>query len=234
MTSDQGTVPCQTEPPEELEEFVRVTQARLRAQARFLCQDGETAEDLVQEAYLQASRIWSRLRAMDHPESYLRQVMRNEFRRRVERRAREQSSWLQAGTPAQARIEMTVETREVLESVRELPERQREVLVRFCLQAEPQRVIAEDLKISVNTVAAHVKQARDSLAMRLGTTSQELWPDFDALVDAPASGLHDQLMVKLLDAALWLEDAFEYDRLGLDLLLERLAEMWAQDARRLG
>ncbi|MFD8705428.1 sigma-70 family RNA polymerase sigma factor [Kitasatospora sp. NPDC059648] len=234
MTSDQGTVPPRAEPPEELEEFVRVTQARLRAQARFLCQDGETAEDLVQEAYVQASRMWSRLRAMDHPEAYLREVMRNEFRRRGERRTREVASWLQAATPAQARIEMTVETREVLEAVRDLPERQREVLVRFCLQAEPQRAIAEDLKISVNTVAVHVKQARNSLAKRLRTTSQELWADFDALVDAPAGGLQDQLLVELLDASLWLEEAFEHDRLGLDLLLERLAEAWGQDAGRLG
>ncbi|MFD7900834.1 RNA polymerase sigma factor [Kitasatospora sp. NPDC059747] len=234
MTSDQGTVRPRMEPPEELEEFVRVTQGRLRMQARFLCQDGETAEELVQEAYVQASRMWSRLRTMDHPEAYLRQIMRNEFLDRVERRTRERASWLQAGIPEQARIEVTVETRQVLAAVRELPERQREVLVRFCLQAEPQRAIAEDLKISANTVAVHVKQARNNLAKRLGITSQELWSDFDSLVDAPAGGLQDQLMVELLDAALWLEDAFEHDQLGLDLLLERLAEAWAQDAGRRG
>jgi RNA polymerase sigma-70 factor (ECF subfamily) len=189
---------------------------------------------LVQEAYVQASRIWSRLRVMEHPEAYLREVMRNEFRRRVERRSREQASWLQAGAPAQARIEITVEAREVLEAVRELPERQREVLVRFCLQAEPQRMIAEDLKISASTVAVQVKNARDSLAKRLRITSQELWSDFDALVDAPAGGLEDQLMIELLDVALWLEEAFEQDGIGLEVLLERLAEAWAQDAGGLG
>lgn len=59
----------------EFRDFVVGTQGHLRRSAYVMCGDWHLAEDLVQEAYDRVFRAWPRVRGMDRPDAYIRQVV---------------------------------------------------------------------------------------------------------------------------------------------------------------
>ena len=61
----------------EFEQFVNDTSAALLRTAYLVAWDLTEAEDLVQECLLVLARRWPRVRSMEHPHAYARQVLIN-------------------------------------------------------------------------------------------------------------------------------------------------------------
>lgn len=141
-----------------------------------LVRDTGTAEEVVQDAFVAVHGRWSRLRDPDKALAYLRQSVVNGSRSVLRHRgvvARHASSQLPPGARAGGdETGDTLSRRDaVLDALRALPERQREVLVlRYYLDL-PEAEIADALGISRGAVKSHASRGsatlRDLLADHL-------------------------------------------------------------------
>jgi RNA polymerase sigma-70 factor (sigma-E family) len=141
--------------------FVRHREQLVRL-AVMLVDDLTTAEDVVQDAFAGLHRHRAALRSTDAVSGYLRKAVINNAhgvlrRRRTARRYR----WPDASTAAGADVVFDVaeEHREVLEAVRALPARQREVLVLRYWVGMSEAQIAEALAISAGGVKSQASRA---------------------------------------------------------------------------
>jgi RNA polymerase sigma-70 factor (sigma-E family) len=150
---------------EEFTEYVTAGLAPLQRLALLLCQDRQRAEDLVQAAIVKLYVHWSRARAADHLDAYVRAILVREFL--TERR----SAWSQRVTlsaePEEGRGGRGPEDREAALDVRtalaRLPRRQRATLVlRFYCDLTVDQA-AELLGCSSGTVKSQTAKALDSL-----------------------------------------------------------------------
>jgi RNA polymerase sigma-70 factor (sigma-E family) len=147
--------------------------ARLVGLARLLVDDLPTAEDVVQEAFAALYQRWPRLRDPQAAGSYLQSSVLNGARSSLRRRrtvlglVREKPVPL----PSAEQIAVGHETRrEVIQSLRQLPGRQREVLVlRYYLDLS-EAEIAAMLSISRGSVKKHASRALTALSARLEAT----------------------------------------------------------------
>lgn len=135
--------------------------------AALLLDDVGTCEEVVQDAFV---RVWQRgpaLREPDRLPSYLRSAVLNGARSQLRRRLvrRRHLSPVPASAPAAeaAALEATPD-RAVLDALRSLPDRQREVLVlRYYLDLS-EAEIATTLGISAGSVKTHAHRGLASLA----------------------------------------------------------------------
>lgn len=199
---------------DDFEAFCRRTYPRMRARALLLWRHREEAEDAVQEAYAELFRYWDRVSGYDAPEAWAYKVM-------TQRLSRARRTWLRGHTleiepPPTATVEETYEARQVLGALRGLPDRQRQVLVLYCLQGMPQQEIAELLDIRRSSVAGSLRKARGRLGRELGLPAGELAAGGDSLM--PGSGgpepygmtpSGDPLSSVLRQAETWLTAACE-------------------------
>lgn len=142
-----------TEDELAFEAFVRASGPRLLYAARLLTDDHGRAEDVVQSALERVAQNWSRINRS--PEAYARRAVANaahDAHRR--RRARPPEVHAAEGSAVPVRdATSTVDLRdELVRVLRELPQRQREVLVlRFILDLG-ERETADALGIAIGTV----------------------------------------------------------------------------------
>lgn len=141
----------------------------LRGLAFVMLGDSARAEEVVSEAYLKAFSMWGRVRLMDHPHAYLRQIVVNlcraRFRReKVEHRVnalvhrRDEGV---AGPDRELRMDLWA-------AVRKLPERQRACVVLRYLEDMTEAEIADVLECSVGTVKSQLFKAKGKLERELG------------------------------------------------------------------
>ncbi|MEV3984067.1 SigE family RNA polymerase sigma factor [Nonomuraea sp. NPDC049758] len=151
----------------ELFLFHRLALVRL---AFLLVGDQETAEDVVQDAFAAVYRRWSALADHEQVLPYLRTAVLNGSRMVLRRRAvigrfrgqREVPLW-----SAEAAALLGETRRQVFQAVRDLPRRQREVLVlRFYLELS-EAEIAQVMGISRGTVKSTASRALRALAAEL-------------------------------------------------------------------
>jgi DNA-directed RNA polymerase specialized sigma24 family protein len=152
------------EPGAAFEDWYRGCHARLVASLTLVTGDLDAAADAADEAMVRAYERWDRVAAMGSPDGWAFRVAINVLRRRGRRRAREErllrrSAPVPAVPPEPAGPAWA--------AVRDLPLRQREVVVlRFVADlTEPQ--IAAALGISRGTVASTLSDARHRLAALL-------------------------------------------------------------------
>ncbi|QLQ11924.1 MAG: SigE family RNA polymerase sigma factor [Nocardioidaceae bacterium] len=124
--------------------------------------DRETAEDVVQDAFIATHGRWGRLREPEKALAYLRQAVVNRSRsvlrhRGVERRYAERLTTPPALAPDHERRAV------VLAALQQLPERQREVLALRYYYDLDEAAIAETLGISRGTVKSHASRGAASL-----------------------------------------------------------------------
>lgn len=106
--------------------------------ALLLVDERETAEDVAQDAFAALHRHWSSLSSEDAAVAYLRTCVVNGARsvlrrRRTVRRNPMPDEISLTAEPADSAALLAEEHREVLEAIRRLPDRQREViLLRYC------------------------------------------------------------------------------------------------------
>ncbi len=131
--------------------------ARLVAAARFIVDDRETAEDVVMEAFVSLHRRWRHLREPGEARRYLRSCVLNGARSQLRRRRVRRL--MEAGSTGDVRSQVDpssgADRVALLDGLRALSARQREVLVlRFYLGMVEAEVAAQ-LGISVGSVKQH-------------------------------------------------------------------------------
>ena len=143
---------------------------RLVGLAGLMVDDRETAEEVVQDAFEALYRTWGRLRDPQAAIAYLNRSVVNGSRSRLRRRMTERAYDIpDAGTsPSAESLGLTHHVRdELVDAVRALPRRQREVMVlRYYLDLSEDQ-IAEWLGISNGSVKRHASRATESLQKRM-------------------------------------------------------------------
>lgn len=129
------------------------------------------AEDLAQEAMIAAHRNWDRVGALDKPGAWVRRVVINKAsslyqRRKAELIALARLAPVRGALPAR----LDSEHEHIWREVRRLPPRQREAVGLFYVGDLSIAEISAVMECAEGTVKAHLHQARQSLASRLGTS----------------------------------------------------------------
>jgi RNA polymerase sigma-70 factor (sigma-E family) len=148
----------------------RVHYADLVRLARFLVDDVETAEDVVQDAFTGLHRRWRALNDHHAAQAYLRAAVVNGSRSSLRRRGVARRQPMPALVPirsAETDAVQAEDVREIRAALRALPERQRQVIVlRYYLDLS-EADIAGTLGVSAGSVKSHAARGLASLARRL-------------------------------------------------------------------
>jgi RNA polymerase sigma-70 factor (sigma-E family) len=144
---------------EDFAAYVRSRQQRLLRAAYLVCGDRQTAEDLLQQAFVKLALRWDRIRD-EYPDAFVRRVL---YRDAVSAwRSTRRETLVHVPEGARPGEETSVETRVDLErALRLLPPRQLAVLVLRYFEDRSETETAEILGIAVGTVKS---QAHDGLA----------------------------------------------------------------------
>lgn len=149
---------------EALEQLYAAHWRRLVRLSVLLVRDAGLAEELVQDAFVAVHSQWSRLRDPDRALAYLRQAVVNRSRSALRHRAvveRHARSIRPVDVPDPAPA--TLRREAVLDAMRALPARQREVLaLRYYLDLS-EAEIAETLGISRGAVKSHASRGAAAL-----------------------------------------------------------------------
>ncbi|WP_310964161.1 RNA polymerase sigma factor [Nocardioides terrisoli] len=167
----QGVTVVVTEPPADPVDVALVGlydrhYATLVRVAVLLVRDRETAEDVVQDAFVDMCRRWPRLRDREAAAGYLRTAVVNRSRsvlrhRKVVDRQRPERTDTAPGADESVLSRSTRTA--VLDALAALPRRQREVLVlRYYLDLSESE-IAQTLGISRGSVKTHASRAASAL-----------------------------------------------------------------------
>jgi RNA polymerase sigma-70 factor (sigma-E family) len=148
----------------------RLSMVRL---ASLLVDDRESAEDVVQDAFAGLHRRWASLRTDEAALGYLRTSVVNGSRsmlrrRRTVRRNPQPAADAFAAEPADGRMMLAEEHRDVLAAMRRLPARQREVIILRYWSELTEAQIAAALGISLGAVKSSASRGRDAIAATLG------------------------------------------------------------------
>lgn len=133
-----------------------------------LVRDQGQAEELVQDAFVELHRRWTRLADPDRAPAYLRQTVVNRSRsalrhRGVVQRHLARQRRVDDAPPADEPVLADSRRRSVLDALQQLPRRQREVLaLRYYLDLS-EAEIAETLGISRGAVKSHASRGAASL-----------------------------------------------------------------------
>ncbi|HEU4400046.1 MAG TPA: sigma-70 family RNA polymerase sigma factor [Actinomycetota bacterium] len=138
---------------EGFHDFYRDAYPRLVAQLYAVTADLGLAEDVVQEAFVRAASRWPQVSTYQAPEAWVRKValrLRLDALRRVRRQA---AALTRLGARPRPQPALDPEDRELVEALRRLPRRYREVLVlHHCLDRS-----VEDVGVHLGVPAATVK-----------------------------------------------------------------------------
>jgi RNA polymerase sigma-70 factor, ECF subfamily len=146
--------------------FYKASHTRLLKQVYAITTDLGEAEDVLQEAFTRAAMRWSTIRTYASPEAWVRRVAFNlalQSLRRVRRHAR---ALLRLGPPPPV-PPLSTDSLQVHEALRELPVRQRQVVVLYYLVDLPVDQVAAELGIPPGTVKTRLMRARKQLTARL-------------------------------------------------------------------
>jgi RNA polymerase sigma-70 factor (ECF subfamily) len=152
---------------DDFERFYGEAYAPLVRQLFAIVGDLGEAEDVVQEAFAQASVRWRRIRAYDHPEAWVRRVAINRARSNLRRSRRLLAALTRIGPPPEA-PELSPDAVAVAAAMRRLPLRHREVLVQVYVVQLPVQETARQLGVPAGTVKSRLARGRAALARQLG------------------------------------------------------------------
>jgi RNA polymerase sigma-70 factor (sigma-E family) len=141
--------------------------------AHIMLGDRSSAEDVVQEAFCGLYRRWPQLTDQAKALPYVRSSVLNGCRTALRRTRPRHIPWGNQpwAASAEAAVVSGEERREVMQALRRLPDRQREVLVlRFYLDLSDAE-IARDMGINPGTVRSTASRALTALGRSLGGTS---------------------------------------------------------------
>ena len=131
------------------------------------------AEELAQEAFLEAHRAWDRIGGYDDPGAWVRRVVANRSVSRVRRRVAEARAITRIAGRRELPTELPEGDAEFWRAVRRLPVRQAQVIALHYLEDRSIADIAGVLGISPDTVKVHLHRGRRALADALGARIDE-------------------------------------------------------------
>ncbi|MFI6463356.1 RNA polymerase sigma factor [Streptomyces sp. NPDC050528] len=218
----------------DFETFFTCAYGRVLAQVIMLCGSREDAEDVTQEAFLEAYRSWDRIAEYDLPEAWAYRVAVQRLWKTQRRRRTGQDRLPDVPVPVRASPEQSAEAREVLRLLAALPPRQRVTMVLFCLHGWSQSEIAKTLRMTRGGVAANISKARRTLKEALDMAADDTsrhdpfmagpQPAGPGRADPSRVGLgRDPLVRALRTTEAWLRAAVEADAEGLDRARAALA-----------
>lgn len=157
-----------------LEQLYAAHWRRLVRLSVLLVHDQGAAEEIVQDAFVAVHGRWSRLRDHDLALAYLRQTVVNRSRSALRHRAVVSRHLARSAPPAPApaadAASLAADRREaVLDALRALPPRQREVLALRHYLDLSEAEIATTLGISRGAVKSHASRGAAALRTLLGT-----------------------------------------------------------------
>ena len=144
---------------------------RLVALARGLC-PATVAEDVAQEAMLVAYRRWREISELERPDLWVRRTCANLAVSQFRRRLVELRATARLAGRRQPPDELSDASEEFWTAVRSLPQRQAQAAALRYVYDMPVAEIAATLRTSQGTVKQHLSRARQTLAARLGATTQ--------------------------------------------------------------
>ena len=173
MTIEQESTPPQPLLVVTFDEFHATTSRRTLALAYALTGNWGDAEELVQDAYLAASRKWAELSRYDDPSSWVRRIVLNRSVSRWRRLQRESRAVVRLGR----RTDQTVRDDDPLDpqfwaAVRRLPAQQARAVALYYVDDLSVEQIAQHLECSVGSVKTHLSRARAALASALQMEEQ--------------------------------------------------------------
>ena len=157
------------EVPQHFDDFVREVLPGLIRYATALSGDPHLAADIVQDVIVRAHGRWSRVRAADRPDLYVKRMVTNEYlswRRRwhVRNIIPASAAVLQSRAPATAdNAQRLADSEDIHQRLAALPRRQRTVLVLRFYEGLDDTEIAETLGISPGTVRSTASRALATL-----------------------------------------------------------------------
>jgi RNA polymerase sigma-70 factor (ECF subfamily) len=157
---------------QEFEAFYEAAFPRLVGQLGLVTGDLAEAEDLVQEALARASARWSRLRAYDVPEAWVRRVALNLAASHARKLRRKLAALTRIGPPPV--VPPVSDDALVAAALRTLSLAHRQVLVLHYLADLSVDQIAGELGISSSAVRGRLARARRMLAAQFGEPSKEV------------------------------------------------------------
>jgi RNA polymerase sigma-70 factor (ECF subfamily) len=125
------------------------------------------AEELAQEAFLEAHRAWERIGSYDDPGAWVRRVVANRAISRVRRRVAEARALARFAGRRELPDELAPADDEFWRAVRALPARQAQIVALHYLEDRSVADIAALLDISAATVKVHLHRGRQALARAL-------------------------------------------------------------------
>lgn len=152
--------------------FEEFAEGRLAAVLRFaavLTGDRALAEDVVQEVLIRTHARWRKIGRLDHPESYIRKMIVNEFISSKRRTWR----FVPAGSempdvaPAPDHASRHAERDALLAEIGKLPRRQRAVLVLRYYEGLSDTEIADVLGCAPGTIRGYASRALAALRVEL-------------------------------------------------------------------
>ncbi len=130
------------------------------------------AEDICQEAFLDAYRRWGDISGYDNPGAWVRRVVANRAVSAYRRRSAEIRAITRLRGRAQPLDELDPASDEVWRAVRKLPHRQAQAVALFYVEDASLSDVATTLQCSIETVRTHLRRARKTLSRELA--SQDL------------------------------------------------------------
>jgi RNA polymerase sigma-70 factor (ECF subfamily) len=158
------------EATEDFDSFYAAVFARLVGQLTLVTGDPHEAEDVVQEAMARAASRWTRLRAYDAPEAWVRRVAFNLAVSAHRRARRRLAALLRLGPPLPV---PPVSLDALAQALQALTVAHRQVVVLYYLADLPVEQVAHELGVPVGTVKARLARARGALAARLADPAQK-------------------------------------------------------------
>lgn len=163
---------------EDFRQFAVSRQKQLLRTAYLLCGDWHGAEDLVQTAFGQLYRSWRRVRRIEHPDAYAKQVL---YRCHLSAKRKRRF----ATVPIDAVPEPAVpgsgfgdgSTAALIEALAELPDRARAVVVLRFWEDYSVAQTADALGISQGTVKSQTSRALAMLRTRIGDSLSDIRRD---------------------------------------------------------
>jgi RNA polymerase sigma-70 factor (ECF subfamily) len=154
------------------DEFFLAEFPRLVSVLTAWCGDRPAAEDLAQDALLQAHRNWATVAALDRPGTWVRRVALNRSSNEGRRRRRERAALSRLRSDTRSEVVVPTADDQLWDRVRALPPAQRDATILRYVDDLPLADIAAVLGCSDGTVKTHLQRARRTLANHLSADTE--------------------------------------------------------------
>ncbi len=170
------TAPTDYVAPLTFESFFAAEYRRVVGLAFVLCGRRAVAEEVAQDAFVQAYRRWPTISGYDDPGAWVRRVAVNLATSTLRRRAREARALARLAARRTAPAELVLGNEAFWEAVRQLPKRQAQCVALHYLEDRPIAEIASVLDIAEATVRGYLHHGRAALAVSLDVHLDEEEP----------------------------------------------------------